>query len=89
MQEHRDKGRTILEWHRRANLLPPSAGIKETICKLALGVTHTELRDSDWKANATTKLSFIKILSDTKREEERGEGGGKLYELWNYSKSEK
>lgn len=44
MLEHRDKGRTILEWEKRTNLLPRSAGIKETICKLALGVTHTEPR---------------------------------------------
>lgn len=81
MQEHRDKERTILVWERRANLLPPNAGIKETICKLA-GVTHTEFRDSDWKANASTKLSFIKILSDTKRERERRGGGKRRQTLW-------
>ena len=67
MLEHRDKGKTILEWEKRTNLLPRSAGIKETICKLALGVTHTEPPDSVRKANASTKLSFIKILPDGER----------------------
>lgn len=38
------KGERFSNGEKRTNLLPRNAGIKETICKLALGVTHTELR---------------------------------------------
>lgn len=82
MLEHRDKGRTILEWEKRTNLLPRSAGIKETICKLALGVTHTELR---FRSEGKRKHEVIVYEDPTRQRESRD----KLYELWNKPASEK
>lgn len=82
MLEHRDKGRTILEWEKRTNLLPRSAGIKETICKLAFGVTHTELR---FRSEGKRKHEVIVYEDPTRQRESRD----KLYELWNNPASEK
>lgn len=68
MQEHRDKGRTIPEWEKRTNLLPRSAGDKRDDLQTCSRSDTYGASDSVRKANASTKLSFIKIPPTTERE---------------------
>jgi len=67
MQKHRDRGRTILEWERRANLPPTECRDKRDDLQTCSRCDTYGAFDFDRKANASTKLSFIGIPADGER----------------------